>query len=652
MRIFFRHGNKLQIKESVNAATRDKAYIQDFMIRRGVDMPSTFTFTARDISPADDMFLKLKKLARKGSANLFGEDQLYVDGKYDITWKQVLEVGNVVKITVNDEFRGVFFVSSMRRVTNDRMSGYTVSCIGIQTWLSRQSIHFDIGGEALYARKNKGAKSKFLEKFKDYVSPDQIKDAITPKRAITFLINKLLNGLISSTYGQYSFNDGSTIQDMIGLALSDVSYYGSNLAIFQVYSILSGVDYTIWDAINQYRSAPFHEIWVTVGGRYIELYDYQGSNPKYRLNARVYLPAGKEYIIFRPTPYDHPSINDTEISDVINPNKVITIGTLKDISLHTVEATFSGAIIGSDQIIESDLFNSDDNLYSVYKVNASGMRMVGGAADVVWAPVVDNQAMRQVGKRVFTATMEGLDVGEAIKSKNSKAFTNLIDYFRILQAKAYNWFKYNAKFNKGSIRIQWLPNMHEGKHFKLEPAYADEVGIYYLNSYAMHMNHKELTYDLEVTRGFPDAGFPKNSTDYVQKKDDKISDPKQEIKKSNTNQPKTDNNVIPPVAQVKKKTSTSIPKKSKSGGGPGKNRGGKGKGSWFRIHNQKDASKDKVVRVDDKTGDVYDGTTGQKVGNIRTFNMSAYVGANPRGFGANPDSWGRWNDLKLKILDK
>jgi hypothetical protein len=88
--------------------------------------------------------------------NLFimGERQLFQDG-IDVTWKQILETGNVVKLTINGEYRGTFMISSISRVTNERVTGYSVSCIGLQEWLSRQSVHWDVGAEALYLKKNK-----------------------------------------------------------------------------------------------------------------------------------------------------------------------------------------------------------------------------------------------------------------------------------------------------------------------------------------------------------------------------------------------------------------------------------------------------------------------------------------------------------------
>ena len=509
----------------------------------------------------------------------------------DVTWRQILETGNVIKIRVNTEFRGSFLVSSIRRTVNDRVTGYHVSCIGMQQWLMRQSIFFDVGGEAHYLKKTKKKESPFLKKFKEYVTPDALKETINPTDAIKYIINKLLKGFMDSVYGKYAFTDGSTINDMIYLAVSPVSYYGVDVSVLmQITGIFSGSDYSIWDAIYRYRSAPFHEVWVTTGGRFIQLFD-KDDNADSRLYGYYRLHDEKEYIVFRPTPYDHPAIIDSEIDDI--EGKVIALDTIRDLSLNSVKATFSGATIARESIINSDLYSSDENLYSVYKVTASGPKITSGVADVVWPPILDKQALRQVGKRVFMSVLEGLDMSSAIKKKAGAKVSTLIKYFRVLQAKAYNWFKYNGRFTKGSLHIQWIPQIYEGEHIRLAPGYGDEYGLYYLNTYTLQMTHNSLTYTLDVTRGFPEEGFAKAATDYKEKtkeKKPKVSEPK--IIKKN----------IPDIPTV--------------GGGGGEKPSGKGPDET-EIGEDKEYSYsgEDGLKINSSTGDIFDEKTGEKVGN-------------------------------------
>lgn len=652
LEIFFRHGATIQIDEAINAESGKKQYITDFICGRGVDVPSYLNFTIRELSRSDKLF--------KNLMGLDSEDQFFSSGK-DFTWKQILESGNVVKLTVNGEFRGAYIVSSIRRNTNERTTGYTVQCIGMQTWLMRQEIYFDIGGELLYLRKNKGAKSKFFENFKEAVTPEKLKDATTPKKAIDFIINKLLKGFLNTQYADYIFTDGSKIDSMIGLALSDVSYYEKYLNIWSVLGAMGGSSYSIWDSIMQYRSAPFHEIWVTTGGRWIALYDAKLKGDKGSLAGSAYLDEGKEYIVFRPTPYDHPRIVDASISDIgfkDQPPREITTGVILDTSLHSVDESFSGIILGSEHIIDSDIFNSDDNLYSVYKVSANGPKIASGSADIIWPPVVDTHALRKVGKRVFPATMDGLDVSDIIKKKNGGAVKDLIQYFRILQAKAYNWFKYNDKFNKGSLRIQWLPGVYEGTHFKLSSSYADEDGIYYLNSYKMAMQARELTYTLEVTRGFPEDGYKNNQTDYIKKKEDKISDPKVSTSSSTKagtgsstdtgssgsggagssssttggSATRVGENVVKVRGKIKV-GQNNIPGTPPVSGSGGTRPSGKGSAVTYFSVAASSKSPAREVKVIESTGDVYDASTNQKLGNLKTMNLDVAVDK-------NSESWG------------
>lgn len=640
LEIFFRHGNQIEIDEAINAESGKKQYITDFFCGRGIDVASSLTFTIRNLSKHDTLFKKLK--------GMYSEKQFLNSGKV-LTWKQILESGNAVKLTVNSEFRGVYFVSTIRRSLNDRTTGYTVSCIGMQTWLSRQSIYFDLGGEILYMRKNKGSKSKFFENFKDAVKPEALKDATTPKKAIEFIVNNLLKGFLNTQYAKFIFTDGSTVDSMIGLAMSDVSYYEKYLNIWSVLGAMGGTDYSIWDAIMQYRSAPFHEIWVTTGGRSIALFDSKLKGGKGSLAGTAELKGNIEYIIFRPTPYDHPKIVDTEISDIgykDQPPKTITTGMILDTSLHSVDESFSGIILGAEHIISSDLFNSDENLYSVYKVSANGPKISSGVSDIIWPPVVDNNALRMVGKRVFSAVMDGLDTSSAIKKKDNTLVKDLIQYFRVLQAKAYNWFKYNARFNKGSIRIQWLPGIYEGTHLKIVSPYQDEDGIYYLNSYKMAMSNRELTYELEVTRGFPEQGFKDNQTDYISKKEDKISDPKVTTSSSTTagtgsstdtnarltfddpNDPRNATGTGGNVTKVKGKVKVgqnNIPGTPPASGGGSSQPSGKGSAVTFFSVPASAKSPAREVKVIEATGDVYDLTTNKKIGNLKTMDLDVAV---------------------------
>lgn len=594
LRIYFRHGNTIQINEAVDSQSGGQRYITDFTVRRGVDSPASLNFTVRDLGRNDSLYRDLRDIAiKQAGSEQAAEKQLFVDESSDVTWKQILESGNVVKLRVNNEYRGTFFVSSMRRSVNNRTTGYSVSCIGVQTWLMRQSLYFDVGGEAHYLKKHKKKKSKYLAAFEKYVTPDDIKASVRPDDAIKYIVNKLLKGFVTTVYGDYTFTDGSSVNDMFYLAVSPALYYTTDLGvIMQVATFFSGSDFSIWDAIYRYRSAPFHEIWVTTGGRNLMLFNASKSLDKGADDVKgLYkLHDEKEYIVFRPTPYDHPAIVNEEIADI--EGETISIGTIRDVSLHSVAATFTGITIGKDAIIDSDLYQSDDNLYSVYKVSAGGAKITSGAADVLWPPITDHFALRQVGKRVFTSVMEGLDTGPAIKKKAGKKLADIIRYFRILQAKAWNWFKWNGRFNKGSITIQWLPEIYEGIHVRLRPGYPDENGIYYLNSYSLRMSDRSLTYTLEVTRGFPDDGFMKAAVDYVKKKtvDPKISDP------SISSEPKKD---IP--KKEGDDTDKEDPAYSTIGGGD--------------------------MKIDNKTGDIIDKESGETVGNIhKEFYKGAKVG--------------------------
>ncbi len=647
--IFFRHGRSIGIDGTINAANgRSKQYITDISVRRSIGASASLTFTIRDLSRSDSLFLQLKALFTLGEKQLFPDDS-------DVTWKQMLEPGNVVKISVNGEYRGTFLVSSMRRVTNERATGYSVSCIGLQEWLMRQSVHFDVGAEALYLLKNKLNKSKYLENFPKFVPPSEIPESSSPAGGITLIINKIMNGFMDSIYGSYKFNDGSTIQDMIGLALSPVSYFGTNTQLVsRIGSIKTESGFSIWDAIMQYQAAPFHELWVTTGARIISLYNIrfkgvpwaEGKERAATLAGLTNLKDDKEYIVFRPTPYDHPLINDAEVDQIPGKNgtpRVITTKMLNDYSLHNVDATTANFGIGADSIISQQIHVSDDNLYSTYKVHSALAKLSGSTADTLYPPIVDYEAMRQVGRRVFSASLEGLNVSKNLKTILPEDHTTSVEFMRILQAKAYNWFKYNGRFNKGQLTIQWMPNIHEGMHVPITSLYPDEDGIYYINGYELQITHNDMFYTLDLTRGFPYSGFKKTATDFVDKKESSITAP---APKTTTDSNKNK----PPVTGGVKKDNV----RTGTGGGTGgrkrgAGRSGGGGGSYITLTNTS-TNKSIVIKINDTNGDVYDASTNRKLGNIKTWEPYSILNSTPATtttpVGSQTE---RYNDARLKF---
>lgn len=647
--IHFRHGKSIPIEGTINAGDRSKQYITDFSVRRNISSGGSLTFTIRDLSRSDSLYLYMKNLF------IMGERQLFQDG-VDVTWKQILETGNVVKLTINGEYRGTFMISSISRVTNERVTGYSVSCIGLQEWLSRQSVHWDVGAEALYLKKNKLKESQYLKNWSKYVPSSDLPETTSPAGGIKFIINKMLNGFIDSVYGSYRFNDGKTIQDMIGLALSPVSYFGMNTQIIQrMGSVMTESGFSIWDAIIKFQAPPFHEIWVTTGQRLISLYDMKfqsggvaGKAIGSSVGGRANLENDKEYIIFRPTPYDHPFINDAQVDQIPGKNgqpRVITTKMLNDYSLHTVEATMANFGIGPDQIITQRLHNSDDNLYSTYKVQSFLMRLSGGTADTLFPPIVDLEAMRQVGRRVYTASLEGKDVSKDIKKISPESHTTTVEYFRILQAKAYNWFKYNGRFNKGQIVIAWMPGIYEGMHVPVTSLYPDEDGVYYINGYELTVTHNDMTYNLDVTRGFPFTGFKRNATDYSNPKESEISNPTPKTTTGETN--------VPPVEGTPRKDTIKTGKTGNKGGGSGGSKSGRsrnGGSSFIEVFNNR--TKQRIIlKVNDTNGDVYDASTNKKLGNLATFDPSPYIGNATRMETSTPvgAQTERWNTLRMKF---
>jgi len=256
--------------------------------------------------------------------------------------------------------------------------------------------------------------------------------------------------------------------------------------------IQSTADIGIWQQIMKYQSAPYHELWVTTGGREISMSDEEGS---------VMLSDKKEHIIFRPTPFDDKDALAT--AQIPEPMDAILAGGEKIIELHSVENNIKH-IIGDEDIISLEVNSSDDFAFSYYTMSFSGYgSMDSSSTGILVNPIVDKRQLRLIGKRVFTSYIDSVDMSDAIVGTGK--YDSLIEAWRNLQFKSYVWFRNNSDFNKGRVTIPWLPGIYEGEHVTLAmQKNKEDSGTYYITEYRMDINAEQgsVEYDLQLQRGY------------------------------------------------------------------------------------------------------------------------------------------------------
>lgn len=464
---------------------KSQKYLKSINVIRGISEPASLSFSLTAIEQ-DDFIMKLVPPL----------DGIFTTGQ--VTWKTILRTGSVCKVYINDEFKGIFLTNDVFKVQDERSITWYVECYGIQEFLRRQSLFYHLGNEA-------GAYS--ISFVLANVKTSDI--LLSPQKAITTIVEDFLFKTLQD--GSFRFSNTSTIEDFLSVfpppigGISPISYYGFNKMLLQ--GLAPTQDYNIWEMLQRYQSPPFHELWVTNGGKIITL----GSG------IISYLPRDTEYLIFRPTPYDDSVLES--VPEVPNLN-VIPVGGEFKLPLHTVDESLlsTGNVITDYHIKEMNIGRNDNNAYSFYSIRLSGMGMDSNTSSKILPPYVDLDAMRYLGKRVFEAELAGLELTDKVGSADPLRASAII-LAKQLQYKAYTWFKMNSEFNKGTFKTIWLKNLSEGEHIWYEgKENPEETGHYYINRYNLTFDVEALTveYVLDVTRGTPKSGFPFRSKPFPQ----------------------------------------------------------------------------------------------------------------------------------------
>lgn len=468
--IVTRKGAKIELNAEILSQNQGVSkYIKTITLRRGINTPSGLTFILASIMPDDKNLDKAIKTERDPR------------GKRP-TWKTIIKPGSKIEIEVNGEFKGVFIASIITKTTMPNGKVYTVQAIGMQEFLRRQSTFFDIGNE----------KAEVFNIFKAITKFDVKAASASPQGAIRVIMETFLFKALDT--GGYVFSDGTSINDKLGLALSSQSYLGNSATLMQNFNPIG--DYNIWDNIMKYQSPPFHEIWVTNGGRIISLNGDEFFEMK----------PGREYLVFRPTPYDDPVLTREPLPTSIK--KIVRVGDEQDIQIHGVTDNFIHQITAF-HVKSSNMANSDTNAFSFFALVLSGLGMDSNMSALLFPPLVDKFQFRYLGKKVFYAALDALDLSDVVKE--DKKHSDLLSLGKSMQLKAYHWFKRNSDFNTGRLKTIWLENIAEGEHLDLDYDSVDseETGRYYINQYTLtfDVEARNVEYDLEVTRGMPVAGF-------------------------------------------------------------------------------------------------------------------------------------------------
>ncbi len=466
IKIYTRDNVRIQLDAEINLDKGISRYIKRFELGRGINSASSFTMELASILPEDK---KLKSAV------------LSTSNEAAITWKTILKVGTKIEVTVNKEFKGIYFVSGVKKTSSHNKRSYIVSCIGMLEWILRQQLFFDFGNE----------QTENFQIFNERLRVDFNKGSNSIQGAIQVIIEQYLFNALQS--GDFTFIDGKSINDSLGFAFSRDSYLGRNLIFMQTISPVT--DYNIWENIMKYQSPPFHEIWITNGGRSISLSDDEDLK----------LKEGKEYIVFRPVPYDDEVLFKQPVPSSIN---AIMVGDETLLRLHHVQNNFRHKITDF-HVKDTDLENNDADAYSFYSVLLSGYGLDANSSDKMFPPLVDKVAFNFLGKKVFSARLDSIDMADKIKE--DQVIDGFVKLAKSLQLKTYHWFKNNSEFNKGNMRTIWLDGIAEGEHLEYESRdkEPDESGIYYINRYNLSYNIENATveYNLSVTRGMPSDGF-------------------------------------------------------------------------------------------------------------------------------------------------
>ncbi len=466
---------KAEVNEELSIIPTEK-YLKKLTIHRGVNEPATLNFVLSSLK-ADDLIAKLAPKL-EGIVNPSGE----------VTWKTILRTGSHCRVYINEEFKGIFLVRSVKKRTTPLGFFWNVNCYGIQHFLERQNLFFHLGSE--------GTQSGEFSLLNAFLSDiDASKLASSPQDAIKIIIEDFLFKTLQD--GLFRFSNNKTIEDYIDFAFSSFSYYDLNLVLMQ--NIAPMQDFNIWDAITKFKSPPFHEIWVTNGGRTISL-----ASGDFKI-----LSDDMEYVVYRPTPFDDLALTG---SPKPNPTQAFTPGGESPLDLHFVDSSLlvCGNAILDFHVKDSDLEVNDDNGYSYYNLVLSGLGMDSNLPNQIFPPIIDLEALRFLGKRVFNAYFEGIDLANVVKGADPLYYSALT-VGKSLQLKMYHWFKYNTEFHKGTITTRWIESLAEGEHLWYQAEKSpEEAGYYYINAYDLVFDVEEsfVEYILHVSRGTPFNGFP------------------------------------------------------------------------------------------------------------------------------------------------
>jgi len=455
---------------------KTEKYLKNFHLTRGINEGASLDFTLSDIKPDDWLSALIPIL-----------EGLITTSK--VTWKTILRPGSLCKLYLNDEFKGSFLVRGVTVSGDPSAKEFHVQCYGLQEFIQRQNLFMHFGTEL-------GAYSLAFA-MKDV----QLQSATaTPQGAIKIILEKFLFETLQS--GNFRFSNTDEIEDQLVIGdppfggMSLLSYYGLNQVLIQNFQPTA--DYNIWENIMKYQSPPFHEIWVTNGGKVVSMGGGMVSS----------LPSDVECLIFRPTPYDDVVLSGAPAVPLLNN---IPVGGELPLILHTVDENLqlTGNYIRDYQVKSINLGFDDNNSYSMYAVKLSGAGMDSNSSSKLFPPFVDLDAMRYLGKKVFEAEIMGMDMTDTLGSADPKRFTAL-QIAKTLQKKAYDWFKFNSEFLKGTITTRWMEDVSEGQWLWWETeAYPDFHGYYYINSYSLDFDIEanKVDYTLNVTRGTPKEGF-------------------------------------------------------------------------------------------------------------------------------------------------
>lgn len=462
-------------------------YLKAIRISRGVNTPASMTFSLAPLE-SDDIIARLAQ-GLEGNVTPFAP-----------TWRQILRPGSICKPYINGEFKGIFLVREVKKVTTPTSRYHQVTCYGIQEFLQRQSLFFHAGNEKI------GAYS-LLAIMPDIDTQDLFRD---PATAIETVIKKFLFDTLQG--GQFRFANTHSIDSYVNAkkyplgGLSRISYYGFNSILLQ--SIKSVNDFSIWDELTKFQLNPFHEFFVTHGGLNLPLGSRRISLGS---GQTAILPEDIEYVIFRPTPYDDPTV---EGSPFPIPVKALPPpGSVAPLPFHTVQEsmTWTGNAITDFHVKSNNLYINDNNGYSMFGVTLGGQGMDANLSGRNFPPLVDLEAMRFLGKRVLDVSLQSLN-GQGIEiGERTLSFETLA---KSLQLKLYHWFKNNTEYIKGTILTRWISNLAEGEHLWYETDLDNEnYGYYYINSYDLTFDvaAKKVEYLLNVTRGTPQLGFTSRS---------------------------------------------------------------------------------------------------------------------------------------------